>query len=108
MLISGCHDDANCIDDTVCNGFHNCITVGTEVLENVILKTDKCNGCQGTPKEDGPIMYLVGGEGSGGRTTCTTNQLDHPTIVDYAPGKTTIFEGSVDKEALGSCNRVSS
>jgi hypothetical protein len=103
----GCIEEANCPGLQFCNGIHLCEAEGITVLKRIELSTGTCNGCQGTAKEDGPILNIMGGQNMAGVTSCLTNPLDHETEVDYAPGNTAVFEDTDDREVLGSCYKAS-
>ncbi|XP_023349869.1 keratin-associated protein 10-4 isoform X2 [Eurytemora carolleeae] len=93
----GCDASPNC-GGYACNNDHECL-VG---LQSITLKTQSCTGCQGaqgSAKEDGPFIILLGGGGQ----TCNTKQLDNPDKIDFDNGKVALFS---DSDLLQSCDKA--
>ena len=60
------------------------MTEGDPLLEEIIITTNTCKGCQGTAVEDGVMLHIVGGEGIDGQVTCNSDPLDNKAVVDAA------------------------
>jgi len=99
----GCADNSNCPGGAVCNGDHLCVTEGDPLLEEIIITTNTCKGCQGTAVEDGVMLHIIGGEGVDGQVTCNSDPLDNKAVVDYKDGNTAIFN---ERETIGNCYKV--
>jgi len=99
----GCADNSNCPGGAVCNGDHLCVTEGDPLLEEIIITTNTCKGCQGTAVEDGVMLHIIGGEGVDGQVTCNSDPLDNKAVVDYKDGNTAIFN---ERETIGNCYKA--
>ena len=106
ILCSGCSDDQNCANETLCNGNHICVDPGQPVITKITVKTKDCTGCQNANEEDGLQLDLVGRDG----VKCNTNTLDNKDSHDYEANNVAIFESSKDDvspdDGLGGCDNV--
>jgi len=99
----GCADDINCQTGYQCNGAHQCVKQGAEVLTSIIVKTQSCSNCV-----EGSSGLQLSLDGQYGMLSCNTNMLDNIEINhDYAAGNTAVFDGSPaldnSDDGLGNC-----
>jgi len=99
----GCADDNNCLGGYLCNGNHECVKQGAEVLTSIKVKTKTCSGC--VEGSSGLHLTLVG---QYGMLFCQTNTLDNLEILDdYSDNHEAVFDGAPagdnNDDGLGNC-----